>query len=408
MSLSVLLFNFREQDWVRSLLKVSNVYIVGGVVRDNLLGKTSKDIDIIVEGLDTKEIKSILHPFGKINEVGESFKVLKFKPFGWKGEAFDIATPRKDIKVGSGHKGIQVVKANSILEDLRRRDFTINSMAIDVSIDPYENELGGLIDPFNGLEDIKNKILLATDANAFIEDPLRIVRGIQFAARFDFQIAPSTLEMMKEHVHLVKEISGERILDEFNKILNKGGNTQLALHLIHVIGLDIVLFNKPLRPVMYFGKKIDVDADALSFYYTLAKSCGTDPSDFYMNFLNGNVKMGLALTKLDQLMFLDDSTPEEYVRFLVFENVQRAPMIEFAVVLPNRIVQILDMMNTGELPKSVQDIKISGNEIKEIFPDITGPKIGQAIDFMRKQALISEYDWTSKKATLKFAKEKIV
>jgi tRNA nucleotidyltransferase (CCA-adding enzyme) len=230
--------NLRSLPWVISLLKRGKLFLVGGSVRDGYRDKELKDIDLIVEGLSMLEIKAILIDFGRVDEVGESFAVIKFKPSGHQGEDYDIAVPRADTKSGEGHKGFSVkTEGIGILEDLERRDFTINSIAINV-------QSGEIIDPFDGLLDIRWKKLRATNKNTFIEDPLRILRGIQFAARFGYQIDLSTRELMKQNSHLIKGISGERILDELMKIIKKEGNTQIALNLIHETDVDKALFDK--------------------------------------------------------------------------------------------------------------------------------------------------------------------
>ena len=208
---NIVLF-LNTKPFIKELQLVSNVYIVGGCVRDGFLDKNIKDIDLIVEGLPMEQIKSILKKYGKVDIVGQSFAVIKFSTEGFT-EAIDIAVPRIDKKIGTGHKGFKVITDGvNIIEDLKRRDFTINSIAVNIATKE-------IVDPFNGLEDLKNGLIKATNPKAFIEDPLRILRGIQFASRFSFAIDYDTLELMKQNAHLIKEISGERILEEF-KIQN--------------------------------------------------------------------------------------------------------------------------------------------------------------------------------------------
>jgi tRNA nucleotidyltransferase (CCA-adding enzyme) len=150
--LDKILNDLNKQSWVKILLKLSDVYIVGGCVRDAYLNKPIKDIDLVVDGLTTKQIQDLLVDYGKINIVGESFVVIKFKPFGHTGEDYDIAVPRKDRKTGTGHKGFDIETGVGIKNDLERRDFTINSIAIDI-------KTGETLDLHNGLEDLKNNIL---------------------------------------------------------------------------------------------------------------------------------------------------------------------------------------------------------------------------------------------------------
>lgn len=183
-------------------------YFVGGCVRDFIMGMTPNDIDIIVVGCEKQELLDLLKKYGKPDLVGESFAVIKFHH---KGEIYDIATPRTEKKTEKGHKGFEVISNKNItLEmDLFRRDITINSIAMDLD--------GNFIDPFGGINDIKNKIIKITNPDAFSDDPLRILRSIRFCGRFGFKIDKNTINMMTKHKDDIKELSTERIRDEFKK-----------------------------------------------------------------------------------------------------------------------------------------------------------------------------------------------
>lgn len=149
------------------------VYIVGGYVRDHILNKENKDIDFLVTGISINNLESLLKTFDlKVDNVGASFGVLKLKNID-----IDIAVPRKETKVSAGYTGFEVETENVTLEeDLFRRDYTINSIAISLKD-------GSIIDPYNGLIDLENKIIRMTNPNAFIEDPLRMLRGVQQISR---------------------------------------------------------------------------------------------------------------------------------------------------------------------------------------------------------------------------------
>ena len=374
--------------WMKKIVqRCTGIFFVGGIVRDAFLEKRSKDIDLVVEGMTIPEIKFQLAGEGKVDEVGESFKVLKFRPTGFRGEPFDIAVPRKDRKVGAGHKGIEATDAKTIEEDLRRRDFTINSIAFNIKEDI-------ILDPFDGLADLRNKVLRATDADAFVEDPLRILRGIQFAARFDFGIEPGTMAMMRSNSHLISEISGERILEEFEKILSKSGNTQLAFDLLEETRLDLALFGTRML-------RMDADRlDPLSFFHVLGKAGGVNPARFYLDSLKGNLKMGHALEMLERI----ESTPtddESNLRVTIFKSIQRAPYVEFATVLGPQVKHILLLMNTQVIPKSPKDLKVTGNDVKRTL-GVTGPDVGVAISAIRRAALMNEFDWRDRDESLEF------
>jgi tRNA nucleotidyltransferase (CCA-adding enzyme) len=201
--LNQLLDDLNSQQWIKDLKMHYPVYAVGGCVRDGFLKKQIKDIDLVVENISIVNLIDFLKEYGTVNLVGESFSVIKFKPLDdYEGECFDIAIPRVDRKIDNGHRGFKVVTENvTILDDLKRRDITINSIAINVLTKE-------LLDPFNGLKDLKNKIIRATDINAFVEDSLRLFRCVQFSSRFNFIVEPVTKSLMKENAHLIDEISG--------------------------------------------------------------------------------------------------------------------------------------------------------------------------------------------------------
>jgi len=191
----------------------AKIYSVGGAVRDEFLGKESKDLDILITGIPMDNLEQLLSKYGRVDAVGKSFGVIKFKPKG-STEDIDIAIPRTEVPTGAGgHKGFDVKSDHTlpIEDDLKRRDLTINAIAKDSE--------GNIIDPFGGVEDLKNKIIRAVDPNAFNDDPLRMLRAVQFSARFGFTIEPNTMEMIKQTADKVKTISPERVIIEFEKIV---------------------------------------------------------------------------------------------------------------------------------------------------------------------------------------------
>ena len=187
----------------------SDCLFVGGCVRDHFLKIETKDIDIEVYGLSYKQILKILKPHFHVSWVGQSFGTVKVD------NEIDLSLPRTESKVGTGHKGFDVA-SDPFLDPtvaLARRDFTIN--AIGIRID------GTVVDPFHGLDDLKKGILRAP-TEAFCEDPLRVLRGMQFAARFGFDMEPQTLELCKRVLPEFKTLSAERIWTEWQKWAVKG------------------------------------------------------------------------------------------------------------------------------------------------------------------------------------------
>lgn len=183
--------------------KGGNLYLVGGAVRDKLLGKKVHDEDFCVTGIHLEEFNKL---FPEAHLRGKSFGVYDIE-----GKEFAIA--RKEKKCGKGHKEFKIETGKNITieDDLKRRDITINSIAEEVLT-------GKLVDPFNGVKDIENKVIRAT-SNSFIEDPLRVYRVARFAASLDFNVDANTIMMMKTLKDELNTLSKERVFTEFRKAL---------------------------------------------------------------------------------------------------------------------------------------------------------------------------------------------
>ena len=218
---------------VELILERGHIYEVGGVVRDSLLERqvSQKDRDFLVTGIPYEELTKILRKFGRVDLVGKSFGIIKFTPRDQK-ITYDVALPRKEFSTGVAHRDFQVDFDHSlpVEEDLKRRDFTVNAMAKDLAT-------GKIIDPLNGKQDLENKTLRMTLAKAFEEDPLRMLRGIQFAARFGFEIEPKTFQAMKENSRLISSVSPERIQEELNKLLQQADRPSLGFRVMKETGI---------------------------------------------------------------------------------------------------------------------------------------------------------------------------
>lgn len=197
--------------------------IVGGWVRDQLLGRPSKDYDIEVFGLDAARLREVVGRFGRVDTVGESFTVYKVG-------GIDVSLPRRESKTGRGHRGFTVEGDPHLSprEAARRRDFTINAM----SCDPLTGEL---IDPFGGAADLEARILRMVDARTFGEDSLRVLRGIQFAARFELTIDPATADVCR--TIRLDDLPSERIWGELEKLLLAARRPSIGLRLAWDLGV---------------------------------------------------------------------------------------------------------------------------------------------------------------------------
>lgn len=189
--------------------KGGTAYFVGGYVRDKLLKTENKDIDIEVHGLTPTALEEILEELGGKLSYGESFGI-----YGIKGCDIDIAMPRKEKLRGSGHKDFDVFVDPFIgtLKASMRRDFTVNALMQDVLT-------GEITDHFGGVKDLENKHIRHISDTTFIEDPLRVLRAAQFAARFDFTVAEETVKLCSKMD--ITALSKERILLELEKALLK-------------------------------------------------------------------------------------------------------------------------------------------------------------------------------------------
>lgn len=188
-------------------------YIVGGAVRDTLMDIPCKDVDIEVFGLQPDELYDLLAQYYVVNAVGRSFGVLKLRMMN--GMDIDISIPRRDQKTGEGHKGFiaHFDPTMTVRDAAARRDYTINSLALGVD--------GTLYDFFEGEDDIKARILRHTSA-AFSEDPLRVLRGMQLAARFKMTVATDTMLLCQQMVSQHKFLPVDRIWGEWKKFFIKG------------------------------------------------------------------------------------------------------------------------------------------------------------------------------------------
>ena len=201
--------------------------LVGGTVRDYFLGKkASKEFDVEIFGVSPETIESVLVKFGKLCAVGKNFGVLKLNS---PNAEYDFSLPRTENKSSSGHRGF-FVKTDSQMsykEAASRRDFTVNSIGYDL----LTHEV---LDPFKGLSDLKIKKLRHI-GSSFIEDPLRVLRAMQFSARLEFRIAPETIKLCK--VLNLGELSKERVFEEFRKLLLKARRPSLGLEAAKKLGI---------------------------------------------------------------------------------------------------------------------------------------------------------------------------
>jgi tRNA nucleotidyltransferase (CCA-adding enzyme) len=225
--------------------------LVGGSVRDRLLGVESKDFDIEVYGIEAARLRSVLESIARVNTVGEHFSVYKLV-FQHRAESatadanspelqarnnerveIDVSIPRRESKSGQGHRGfvIEGDPAMTFVEAARRRDFTINAVM-------YDPLVGETIDPYGGAEDFSRRLLRAVAADTFVEDSLRVLRAVQLAARFKMTVEPETAELCRS-IDL-SDLPSERIWGEIEKLLLLAERPSIGLQ----TGLELGVLDK--------------------------------------------------------------------------------------------------------------------------------------------------------------------
>ena len=211
-------------------------FLVGGWVRDAMLGKSCRDYDIEVYDMAQDALVPLLSKYGRTNLVGKAFGVIHL---AMKGLSLDFSFPRTENKVGYGHRGfvVHTDEKLSFKEAALRRDFTINAMGMELP------ELT-LCDPYGGVDDLKAHRLKHV-SEAFAEDSLRILRGVQFASRFELTLAPETAELCKSLS--LEDLSKERIYEEFKKWLLKPGKPSLGLRAF--LEMDLLRFFPEVKPL---------------------------------------------------------------------------------------------------------------------------------------------------------------
>ncbi|HRE38878.1 MAG TPA: HD domain-containing protein [Chitinophagaceae bacterium] len=212
-------------------------YLVGGFVRDKLLGRDSKDADFVCVGDGIALAQAVAQ---KMNPVP---KVEYFKNFGTAhirvNDDFDIEFVGARKESYQSHSRKPAVEPGTIADDQDRRDFTINALAIGLNKDNY----GKLVDPFDGLKDLKSKMIRTPlePSQTFSDDPLRMMRGIRFATQLGFTIEETTWQGIIDNAHRIKIISQERITDELNKII-ASVKPSLGFDLLYKSGLLQLIF----------------------------------------------------------------------------------------------------------------------------------------------------------------------
>jgi len=302
---------FPLDDLLVQTIGEGHVYSVGGRVRDELLGSLgrpqlqSPDADYVITSVPYDEIVQKLRPLGTVELVGASFGVIKFTRAG---ATVDIALPRRERSTGSHHRDFLVESSPSIPleEDLARRDFRINMMARDLAT-------GALVDPHGGAEDLRHGRLDILKDEVFTEDPLRILRGAQFLARFGLEATPRTLQAMRGAASLVHTVAPERIADELQKLFTKSQRPSEGLELLRAVGAL-----SQIMPELLEGWGVEQNEfHRYSVYYHALRACDESPRDLVQRLAALLHDVGKPRTKSGPHFYRHEVVGEEMARALL-------------------------------------------------------------------------------------------
>lgn len=424
---------------MREILREGRIFEVGGFVRDSLLRQALafKDHDYLVTGIPFDHLQKILKRFGRVDLVGRSFGVIKFTPYDREEHTdnsgtCDISLPRAEKSTGPAHTDFEVDFNPDIPveEDLLRRDFSINAMARDL-------DGGQLVDPYGGLADLRAGIIRMVSENSFREDPLRMLRAVQFAARFEFTIEPKTYQELVESVDLIASVSPERIAEELNKMFVRAEKPSIGLRLMQETGLlryiipeleDAVgceqpggyhkydVFEHTLRIVDACPPRLHVRLAALFHDITkpVHKRLTDTGATFYGHESSGAKVAGNVLRRLrysndiihdvsllvERHMFTTDVGPKGLRRFIRrigqrlipdLLDLRRADVIAQGMGGTTEDVDEMERAIAEEIerkaPFSRSDLKVNGRDIIELFGLKESPVVGEVIDYLMEQVL---------------------
>ena len=351
-------------------------YVVGGAVRDHLLHLSPKDIDLEVHGIEPEHLVPILRQHGKATSVGKSFDIWKLSITKY---VIDVALPRSGVFSG-------------LTEACRRRDLTLNSIAYDPTEETYH-------DPFDGIVDLDRKVLRATDPIFFSEDPLRALRVAQFAARFQFALAPSLTELCRQQD--LRSIAKERVAVEFEKCWIKSQQPSVGVQYFVQFGFIEQYFeewpglNEPLiHDSLDRGKEFFQDSLGwnMALFWAISLSrCTPNQAEKIMDrmhlftYRHFNIRQAVLsslsfctmLAKSNSMLLRRQAAEEFRLDFLCAVS---------TIIWPNGLAQenIQDAIREGIQKKPLPRI-IQGRDLLKL--NIEGPDVGICLRFLRAQQL---------------------
>jgi tRNA nucleotidyltransferase (CCA-adding enzyme) len=359
-------------------------YVVGGFVRDLLLGRPVNDLDVIVEGDAIKLGKALVKTYGgKLTPHPLFHTAIWHLPETWNLEpgTLDLITARKETYSTPG--ALPTVTPSTIEDDLRRRDFTINAMAVRIDGDHF----GELLDPLNGQTDLERGVIRVLHSRSFIDDPTRIFRAVRYAARYSFSLHPSSLSLINaESLSVLSTLSGERLRHELDLILAEENAQEMLLRVANLGLLGEIHFalKKVASPIFPAFTSNEYDRTTILYLLWLVDLSAEDISSVAER-LDFTADLKQSLLSASQLKInlptLSGSKPSAWT----FAFDKYPPVSIYAVHLVSHEQALMDYLSKWRHIKPVT----TGNDLKErgIPP---GPRYKEILSALRAAWLDGE------------------
>tara|TARA_B100000674_G_scaffold262116_1_gene216201 strand:- start:3274 stop:4482 length:1209 start_codon:yes stop_codon:yes gene_type:complete len=368
-----------------------DIFLVGGAVRDILLNLVPKELDFCING-EITEFKEFI----KENQQLKIIKVSEFETYKilFKEKIYDFSVTRKESYIPKG----SLPKINAfnvdIETDLKRRDFTINSIAMNI-----KNDLDELIDPHNGINDIKNKIIKIIHNESFKDDPTRAYRAIKFAKRYNFKIDKSSLKNLIDSVEYIKVLSKERIKNEIEKICKELNFIQILNDLKKI---DILKYFFDLDPLKIKVKNNEID-NWLFLIYEIRKIDYSKNNSFFSEY-NFSKKFKEKINNLIFVTNLIEKNGTDFYKKITENDFNILKKIDIDDFILLSLIENKDSKKIINLRESIlkSSAKLSFSELKNMksFTDLVTSNILKEIEFQRFKGLLK-----SKNDEIKFLKK---
>ena len=368
-----------------------DIFLVGGALRDILLNLVPKELDFCING-EITEFKEFI----KENQQLKIIKVSEFETYKilFKEKIYDFSVTRKESYIPKG----SLPKINAfnvdIETDLKRRDFTINSIAMNI-----KNDLDELIDPHNGINDIKNKIIKIIHNESFKDDPTRAYRAIKFAKRYNFKIDKSSLKNLIDSVEYIKVLSKERIKNEIEKICKELNFIQILNDLKKI---DILKYFFDLDPLKIKLKNNEID-NWLFLIYQIRKIDYSKNNSFFSEY-NFSKKFKVKINNLIFVTNLIEKNGTDFYKKITENDFNILKKIDIDDFILLSLIENKDSKKIINLRGSIlkSSAKLSFSELKNMksFTDLVTSNILKEIEFQRFKGLLK-----SKNDEIKFLKK---